>query len=905
MSEQGPALSDQDKQTKPAHDSAKPARRGLGRRILRGIAWTIGSLLVLIFLLLAGLSYYTTTPDFQHRVGTEVVSVLDDATGGHSELGAIKFNLWHLAVEVDGLVIHGLEGPNEAPYLSASKVLIRIQIISFLEHSTGTGLASHIGLNLLRVEDPHVHLIIDKDGKTNQPVPKHPSQSNEPVMDTLLDLKAKEVELVHGVALVNDRAIPFNLAAADLNARVQYLPSTDRYGATVDLDDLRTQIAKEPEAKSSLHLEAELGRDIALLKAFDFHSGEHSELQATAGLNHFANPEWQVKVVGSLELHQIEILGGVAGLNAGSVDLDIGGHNCFVAPAVAQKKPSFFERELKRKSAQAPLVKALPPDPDCAAGYLLVGTAKLHNAGYKDQYVSLHDINGGAQLHITPTELLFTALTGYLPGGGSATGQLKIDNWLGEVPPSAPAASPTVKGATTTANKTSTAITGQPAISATPTAPPAGGAHAYLTVTVDKIKLGTILEITATKQYRDLGFDTSISGPVKVEWGGPVTNIADSVLVDADLRLAPTGARGISGRDLPVSGLVLGHYDGRTETVNVRELTVNTPQSTLVATGTLGVNAGDPLTNLNVDLSLRNLAEYDQLLVSLGLAGNGKKGAAAIPIALHGTAKFHGTARGAISRLDVKGHLEANDLDVRVGDFAPPPAPPANPAAPVKNLVSLAGAPATAPAPVTDLHIDSLVADAEYTPSGLAVASSTITQGTAVLHVAGAFKPRVVVKRRVTTYVWDQGTSVDAKVQLANANLVGRAHHRGPAAEHSRHRHHRPERAGAGHAGKPERRRHDRACQRRRVRRALRIGQRRADRAGQGHRSLAAYGQAARHDHCRQRRLRLRHRAAARAHPGQQPAAVEVHDGAEREDQRRRHCSASSSMRTARWSSRA
>ena len=769
-------MSEQERILDGAPESKPVKRRSFAAKLVRGVAWLVGSLLLLVVLLLGGLAYYSTTADFQHRVGKEVVGILDDATGGHTEIGGLKFNLWHLAVEVDGLVIHGLEGPGEAPYLSASKIMVRIKIISFLQHTTGTGVASHIGLNLLRVEDPHVHLIIDKDGKTNQPVPKHPSQSNEPVMDTLLDLKAKEVELVRGVAQVNDRAIPFNLAAQDLNATVQYLAKTDRYGATVDLNDLRTQIAKEPEARSSLHLEAEVGRDIALLKAFDFHSGEHSELQATAGLNHFANPEWQAKVVGSLELKQVQILGGVDGLNAGSVDLDIGGHNCFVAPAEAQKKPSFFERELKRKAAEAPTVKTLPPDPDCQAGYLLLGSAKLHDAAFRNEYVSLHDINGGAQLRITPTELLFTALTGYLPGGGSATGQLKIDNWLGEVPANTPTSSPTVKGATTTANKTSTAITGQPVVSNAPTVAPVGKAHAYLTVTVDKIKLGTILEITATKQYRDLGFDTSITGPVKVEWGGPVTNIADSVLVDAQLHLQPTGARGISGRDLPVSGLILGHYDGKTETVGLKELTLNTPQSSLVATGTLGVNAGDPLTNLNVDLSLRDLAEYDQLLVSLGLAGNGKKGAAAIPIALHGTAKFHGTARGEIAKLDVKGHLEANDLDIRVGDFAaaPAPVPPANPNAPVKSLVSLATSPATppAPAPVTDVHIDSLVADAEYTPAGLAVGSSTITQGSAVLHVSGAFKPRTVVKKRVTTYVWDDGTSVDAKVQLANANVV-------------------------------------------------------------------------------------------------------------------------------------
>ena len=773
-------MSDQTRPNEDTPHATKPVvKRSLGVRILRGVAWLVGSVLLLLVLAVLGFSFYSRTADFQHRVGAQVVSILDDATGGHSEIAGLKFDFWHLAIEVDGLVIHGLEGPGEAPYLAAEKIQVRVKIISFFQHTTGTGAASHIGLSLLRVEAPHVHLIIDKNGKTNQPVPKHPTQSNTPVIDTLLDLKAQDVELVHGVALLNDRAIPFNLAAQDLNAQINYLSRSDRYGATIDLRDLRTQIQKEPEAKSSLHVEAEIGRDAAELKAFDFHSGEHSELQASAAINHFNNPEWQAKVVGSLELKQVSILGGVDGLDAGSVDLDIGGHNCYVAPAVAQKKPSFFQRRLKQQAAGNPPNKTLPPDPECKAGYLLVGNVKLHQAAFNNQYVRLHDINGGAELHITPTQLLFTALTGYLPGGGSAKGELKIDNWLGEVPASAPAQSATVVGATTTANKTATAITGQavttqPAPTVTPVT-----AHAYLVVTVDKIPLRTILDVTAPKNYGDLGFDTSITGPVTVEWGGPATDIADTVQVDANLLFNPTGQRRKGAlADIPVSGLVLGHYDGKTEVVNVKKLLANTPQSTLSASGVLGVNQGDPLTDLNVDLSLRDLSEYDQLLRTLGLTGNGKKGSAAIPVALHGSAVFHGTARGAIAKLDVKGHLQANNLDVRLGDFiasTAPVTPP--PGTPVPSLVALATQPAknatqAPPAPVTDLHIDSLTADAEYTPAGLAVASSTITQGSAVLHVAGAFKPRTVVKRKVTTYVWDQGTAIDASVQLANANVV-------------------------------------------------------------------------------------------------------------------------------------
>ncbi len=757
----------------PVNPNSQPVKqRSTGGKIVRGLAWFAGSLLLLIILLFAGFAFYSTTADFQQRVGKEVVSVLEDATGGKVDLKKITFDLWHLAIEADGLVIHGLEGPGEAPYLSAEKIMVRVKIISFFEHTTGTGIASHIGLNLLRVENPHVHLIIDKDGKTNQPVPKHTTPSTEPLQDTLLDLKASEVELVHGIALVNDRAIPFNLAAQDLDATVKYLAKTDRYGAVIDLRDLRTRMTKEPEARSSLHVEAEIGRDAAELKAFDFHTGENSQLQASASIKHFADPEWKANVVGSLELKQIQILGGVDGLNEGSLELNVAGHNCFVAPVEAQKKPKLVDRLRSRVEHQKVAAKTLPPDPDCQAGYLLIGNAKLHHAGYVDQYVRIHDVDGGAVLKITPTQLLFTALTGSLPTGGSIAGDLKIDNWLGEVPANTPSSSPTVQGATTTANKTAVAVTGAPTSTpVAPVAPPVATAHAYLTVKVNQIPLRTIMAIAAPKNYGDLGFDTSINGPVKVEWGGPATNIADTVLVDADLALAPVGrgrGRGYPA-DIPVSGHVIGHYDGRREIVNVTKLAIATPQSNLNADGVLGVSTGDPLTALNVDLSLRNLAEYDQLLKTLGVSGNGQKGAKAIPINLHGSAQFHGTARGAIAKLDVKGHLEARDLEVLLG-AAPAPTPAVKPG--LLNVSATRPPPQAAASTPTDIHIDSIIADAEYNPAGLAVASSTITQGSAVLHLAGSFKPRTVYHKRVATYVWDDGTTIDVKAQLGNANVT-------------------------------------------------------------------------------------------------------------------------------------
>jgi translocation and assembly module TamB len=99
--------------------------------------------------------------------------------------------------------------------------------LNLLSFSAGAGVESHVRLSYLGVVHPQFHLIVDKDGKTNQPEPKHPKTSKTPLTDTLLDLKAGEVVVTNGVALINNRAIPFDMAARDLGAEVHYISSTD------------------------------------------------------------------------------------------------------------------------------------------------------------------------------------------------------------------------------------------------------------------------------------------------------------------------------------------------------------------------------------------------------------------------------------------------------------------------------------------------------------------------------------------------------------------------------------------------------------------------------------------------------------------------------------------------------
>ena len=687
------------------------AKQGVGLMA----AWFSLGLAVILLVVTAGFSWYTRTADFQRRVKSEFVRVLEDATGGRVDLGAITFHLWHLTVVADRLVIHGLEGPGEAPYLSAERVEVRVKIFNFFAHTAGSGLGSHVALNYLRVDRPLIHLIVNADGTTNQPIPKRPRTSTVPVTDTLLDLRAETVEMADGVVLVNEKSTPFELAARGLSADVHYLHGMDRYRIQVDLKDLRTKLAGGPEAKSELRAMAELGRDVVELHQFDFRSGKASELTAVGSLVHFAKPEWKIRAEGSVELTQVSLLSGVEGLNAGSVELEVDGHNCVAKPAEAPKQGGFWRRGVGGKDKKhGP--NAASADPECLAGYLFSGTAKVRGAAYRNIYVQLHDVNGGARLHVTPDELLLTEMTGAVVSGGSAEGTLRIVNWLGNAPQSTgvhPSKSTAAQGSWT---------------------------RAYLDATVTKLPLRTIMDVTA-EHYGDLGFDTAVSGPVKVQWGGPEKDVADTVEADGELRLTPTGVKRKGAlSDVPVTGRAVAHYVGKTEVVQIQSMALQTPQANMEASGLLGVNLGDRLTDLRVDLTVRDLDEFNQLLTTLDLEGFGKKGRAAIPLVLHGPLQFNGTARGVIANLDVKGHLQGSAVEAQLS-------------------------------PTASVLMDTVDADGEYSPNGgVALAASTIRHGTTLVHVMGDTRPHKLVSGRgVATYVWDELTSVDAKVQIAAA----------------------------------------------------------------------------------------------------------------------------------------
>jgi translocation and assembly module TamB len=380
----------------PGHpDPTPPAARPIS---LWGYFWRVGgALLLLVVLAIGGLLFYASTSHFSNFVRGRVINVLQDATGGRVELQSLRWSLRHLSVEVNGLTIHGLEGPGELPYAHVERLYARAEILSFVN--------ARIALDFLEVDRPSVHLIIYPDGSTNQPTPKAKEGSGGPATRTIFDLQTNRVEVHDGMALLNQRAIPFQLAANKVDVVITYAPASDHYLGQVNCSDLTAQQGKAAVLHSKLDLSLEAGRDAVDLKSLHFTTGKTS-LQASGNLLHYANPQWKLSASGTVELAEVTALGAVDGFSRGSLDLALTGQGTG------------------------------------ASQYVVDGTAKVINLGYAIPYVQRMDgLNATTRLHITPDEITLPGLVARPREGGIINADVRYLNWRSpdNLPPSSPA----------------------------------------------------------------------------------------------------------------------------------------------------------------------------------------------------------------------------------------------------------------------------------------------------------------------------------------------------------------------------------------------------------------------------------------------------------------------------------
>ncbi len=655
------------------------------RRALRLLGRIVLIVFIGVLVLLGAVFWYANTESFANRVRTEVVDILTTATGGRVELAHFGWHPLKLDVELDGLTIHGLEGPGEVPYAHVDKLEVRAKIIDLFR--------AQIGLNLLQIEHPVFHLIFYPDGSTNQPVPKKTTKSGKPVTDTLFDLAVDRTQIDNGVLLLNQRALPFNVAANDLSAKVTYQAKPERYLATLHVEDLTAERGKTPGVHSKLDLNAELARNALKLDGLHFLSGA-SKLDASGSLTDFAALHWQIGANGTIDLREVAALAAVDGLGPGEAGLQIKGQGT------------------------------------AASAFDVTGNLQLKNATYRTPSLLLAGLNATTSLRATQDEIVLPDLKARLRQGGGIDANATVVHYI---PPSPPApGAPTPKASPQQAN-----------------------IHARLY----GIKLQTVFEIIAEQKYANLGFDTQADGTADIAWTGS----PDDLIARAKIALAPP--RPPTPNEVPVNGVIDATYALRGGRLEARQVELHTPASFVGASGKAAFSPMTGASSLKVDVTTRNLNEFDRALIAFGVQSQGKKGIAAIPVQLHGEAGFHGTVTGSLLAPDVKGHVSATNF-ATVIDTASPTKPPPLPATPIS---------ATPPHPPPlsqgtrqTVQWDDLELDAEYSPALISVSNLSLTRSKTSIHASGQLH---AARTRRNKPVFNNNSTLTADARINDASI--------------------------------------------------------------------------------------------------------------------------------------
>jgi translocation and assembly module TamB len=261
-------------------------------RWLRHVAWVLGAK---IFLVVTGLLIFFGSGAGNPLLTRLLVSRLERMTGGKVELRALSIRWFAMRATIKGLVIHGREPAGTEPLFTATEVQAGLRIDSFW--------GRRISLNDLVVQQPHVHIRVEKNGTTNMPEPPRPVFTNKPLRDTLFELHIRRLLLADGWFLYNDAKTPITVHGGDLRFGLEAGGTVEHplYLGNVDWQTIQFSSKRYVPLPVGLTAKFTLWREGFTLEQGVLTAG-HSHLDAQAEMNGFSNPQWNFRYRGWIDL---------------------------------------------------------------------------------------------------------------------------------------------------------------------------------------------------------------------------------------------------------------------------------------------------------------------------------------------------------------------------------------------------------------------------------------------------------------------------------------------------------------------------------------------------------------------------------------------------------------------------
>ena len=265
---------------------------------------------VLAALLIA--AWYLTSPRFEERLRIKLVSELEQMTGGRAELKGFRLSLARLRFEGRDLTIHGLEASDQAPYLHADRLLVRLKVLSLFRRQ--------IGIRDLELARPVVHILVYPDGTTNQPSPRK-KMSGEAVAGLLFEIAIDHLQVDQGEMFWNDRRVPLDFAARGLLATMTYHAAQHAYDAHVRVAALEVKYEDLRPLAGMVEFHLGIAPGGLDLKSFKFVS-DRSRLEAHGALTDFRDPKIQFTYVGSIDAAALGAVIRIPELRRGTIEVN-------------------------------------------------------------------------------------------------------------------------------------------------------------------------------------------------------------------------------------------------------------------------------------------------------------------------------------------------------------------------------------------------------------------------------------------------------------------------------------------------------------------------------------------------------------------------------------------------------
>ncbi|HEX3879094.1 MAG TPA: hypothetical protein VHW24_19040, partial [Bryobacteraceae bacterium] len=264
------------------------------KRILRIVTAILAGLFLLV--VVSGI-IIVQTQWFRDFVRTKIVTAVETATGGKTDIGSFTFDWRHLRAQIRNFNIHGLEPARSQPLFHANLVQVDLKLLSPFN--------GFVNIAYLLLDTPQANVIVYPDGHTNIPAPNVPAKSsNKTGLETIVDLAIGHFDLRNGSFAFGNQQSHLDASGANFRAQLGYNAVDPSYTGQIDISPLHLRNAANAPLDVDIQVPVTAHKDQVQIANAQF-STQHSHIVISGTVDHLIAPRTNAHINAQIALEDV------------------------------------------------------------------------------------------------------------------------------------------------------------------------------------------------------------------------------------------------------------------------------------------------------------------------------------------------------------------------------------------------------------------------------------------------------------------------------------------------------------------------------------------------------------------------------------------------------------------------